>query len=124
MTVLEKIEFLLKENHLNKRQFSIRSDMPYSTVDNIWKRGTESMRLPTFMKICDYFGVTMDSMAYDDREIAYRTDPAVMLARDEKLLMEDFAKLDERGKSAVLNTASREAAYLHEEKRDSSVKDA
>ena len=97
---------------------------PYSTIDNIFKISYEKMKLPTFMKICDYFGVTMDSMAYDDREIAYRTDSAVMLAHDEKLLMEDFAKLDERGKSAVLNTASREAAYLHEEKRDSSVKDA
>ena len=124
MTLLEKISYLMRENHLNKRQLSMSCGLPYSTIDNIFKISYEKMKLPTFMKICDYFGVTMDSMAYDDREIAYRTDPAVMLAHDEKLLMEDFAKLDERGKSAVLNTASREAAYLHEEKRDSSVKDA
>ena len=114
----------MKEKHLNKRQLSMDCGIPYTTLDALYKKGYERMKLPTFMKICDYFGVTMDSMAYDDLEIAYRTDPAVMLAHDEKLLMEDFAKLDERGKSAVLNTASREAAYLHEEKRDSSVKDA
>lgn len=74
MTTLNKMERLMEKKQLNKRQLSIQSDIPYSTLDNLWKRGSDSMRLPTFMKLCDFFNVTMDSMAYDDREIEYRVD--------------------------------------------------
>ena len=74
MTTRNKMERLMEKKQLNKRQLSIQSDIPYSTLDNLWKRGSDSMRLPTFMKLCDFFNVTMDSMAYDDREIEYRVD--------------------------------------------------
>lgn len=119
MTLLEKIDYLMKENHLNKRQFSIKSDMPYSTIDNIWKRGTESMRLPTFMKICDYFGVTMDSMAYDDREIEYRKDqdePIPMYDRD---YIRKYMELDPQRKeivNATINASSEQAVAEDREK--------
>jgi len=73
MTLLEKISFLMDERQLNKRQLSIKAGMPYSTIDNLWKRGTDSLRLPTFRKICDFFGVTMDSMAHDEKDIEYKT---------------------------------------------------
>lgn len=71
MTLSEKFSILMKRENLNKRQLSIKSSIPYSTIDNIWKRGTESMRLPTFGKLCHFFGVTMESMAYDDLDIEY-----------------------------------------------------
>ena len=74
MTTLDKLSFLMKQLNLNKRQLSIKSELAYSTIDNLWKRGSDSMRLPTFMKLCDFFNVTMDSMAYDDKEIEYRVD--------------------------------------------------
>jgi len=74
MTLLEKIDLLIKKDNLNKRQLSLRADIPYSTIDGFFKIGYENMKLPTFMKLCDFFNVTMDSMAYDDREIEYRVD--------------------------------------------------
>lgn len=74
MTLLEKIDFLMKKYGMNKRQLSLRSNVPYTTIDGLYKVGYENMRLPTFMKLCDFFNVTMDSMAYDDREIEYRVD--------------------------------------------------
>lgn len=74
MTTLEKLSFLMKQSHLNKRQLSIKSGIAYSTIDNLWKRGSDSMRLPTIMKLCDFFGVTLDSMAYDDKEIEYKVN--------------------------------------------------
>lgn len=74
MTLLEKIDFLMKKYGMNKRQLSLRSNVPYTTIDGLYKVGYENMRLPTFMKLCDFFNVTMDSMAYDDQEIEYRVD--------------------------------------------------
>ena len=74
MTLLEKITYLMKERGLNRRQFSQGSGLPYSTVSNLWNRDTNSLTLPIFRKICTFFGVTMDSMAFDDQEIQYKTD--------------------------------------------------
>ena len=122
MNLLEKIDFLVKENSLNKRKLSINAGIPYSTIDGLYKVGYENMRLPTFRKLCDYFNVTMDSMAYDDREIEYKSDisPAA-LSREEQELILTFSRLDDRGKNSVLDTIQREASYSRESLKESSV---
>ena len=95
MNLLNKIEKLKKDNGLNNRKLSICADIPYSTIDNWWKKGVDNIRLPTFRKLCDYFNVTMDSMAYDDREIEYRTDPAPPgLSKEDKMIIDAFHKSD------------------------------
>lgn len=96
MTVLEKIEFLMAERKMNKRQLSINSKIPYSTISNLWVRGSDSMRLPTFRALCDFFGVTMDSMAWDENEIVYRKDLKVPdLSREERDVVEAYKRADE-----------------------------
>jgi transcriptional regulator with XRE-family HTH domain len=74
MTMLDKISLLMKKNGLNKRQLAIECNLSYGAVDGFFKVSYENMKLSTFIKLCDRFGVTMDSMAYDDREIEYRVD--------------------------------------------------
>lgn len=119
MTFIEKIEFLIKDNGLNKRQFSIEADIPYNTIRNFWIQGVDKMQLPTFRKLCDYFNVTMDSMAYDDREIEYKTDlSSEPLPKDQLQLIYDFRLLDERGQASVMDTVRRELEYTHDEKKD------
>ena len=119
MTLLEKISYLMKENHLNKRQLSMNCGLPYSTIDNIFKVSYEKMKLPTFMKICDYFGVTMDSMVYDDREIEYRKDqdePIPMYDRD---YIRKYMELDPQRKeivNATINASSEQAVAEDREK--------
>ena len=72
MTFLEKLDFLMKENNLNKHSLSELSGIPYSTITNFYKQSYENIKLSTFNKLCDYFGVTMDSMARDNvEEIEY-----------------------------------------------------
>ena len=74
MKMIEKISLLMKEKGLNKRQLAIKCDLSYGAVDGFFKVSYENMKLTTFMKLCDFFNVTMDSMAYDDKEIEYRVD--------------------------------------------------
>ena len=45
MTLIEKIDYLLKKEGLNKRQLSIKADIPYTTIDGWYKRGYENMTL-------------------------------------------------------------------------------
>lgn len=109
MTLLEKISFLMDENNLNKRQLSLQIGLSYSTVDNLWKRNTDSMRLPTFIKICHFFNVTMESMAYDELDIAYKpTGPAdpVVLSDGENILVEKYRDMNDKGKTKLQERAS------------------
>lgn len=103
MTLIEKIEYLMKENSLNRRQLSISSGIPYSTLDNLWKRDTASMRLPTFKRLCDFFGVTMASMAYDELDIMYlgenTAEPdSVVLSPGENTLIDRYRQMNDEGK--------------------------
>lgn len=71
MDFLEKLDLLIKKNNINKKKLSERSDIPYTTIIGLYKRGYTGITLPTFKKICDFFNVTMDSMARDELEIEY-----------------------------------------------------
>lgn len=118
MTVLEKIEYLINKNGLNMRQFAIQSEIPYSTIKNLWVRGSDSMRLPTFRAICDFFGVTMDSMAYDDQDIVYRKDvktPEISPA--ERDMIHAFRYLEEDAKGRILNSLNYERVQEKERKK-------
>ncbi len=122
MNFLEKLDFLISENKLNRKTFSQKSKIPYTTISNWYGRGYDNLSLPAFRSICDYFNVTMDSMAYDDREIEYRPSKApAALSKEEQHLIETFDRLDERGQKTVMDTLDREVGYTREEKRESSV---
>lgn len=71
MTFLDKLDKLISNNELNKKSFSNKSNIPYTTVVNWYKRGYSNMSISIFKKLCDFFGVTMDSMAHDELEIEY-----------------------------------------------------
>ena len=88
MTLLEKIDFLMEKNHLNKRKLSINAGIPYTTVDGWYKRGYENMSLSTFKKLCKYFDVSMDSMAFDELEIQpYDPDRIYTTKREREIIM-------------------------------------
>ena len=106
MTLLEKIDFLIKERHLNKRKLSLESKIPYSTLDNLWKRGSDSMRLPTFKRLCRFFKVSMDSMAYDELDIQPYDpdDPPFYTSQHEQKIIKAYRQADTYDKTSVDRT--------------------
>lgn len=99
MNMLDKFNLLLKSRNLNKRQFSLQSGIPYSTIDNWRKQGYENMHVATFKTLCNFFGVTMESMAYDDREIEYEKDVKQEFPEEENTLLRGYraASTDTKG---------------------------
>lgn len=88
MTFLEKLEILMVNNNLNKRQLSIRSGIPYSTIDNLWKSGYDNIKLSTLKKLASYFSVTLDFLCRDNIE-----DPEIsesFLTEREKRLVKAY----------------------------------
>lgn len=66
MNFLEKLDFLMDRFSLNKRTLSINSDIPYTTIDNWYKRGYEGLKLPTLRKLAEYFNTTLDYWILDE----------------------------------------------------------
>lgn len=119
MTLIEKIESLEARENLNNRQFALKSGIPYNTIRNFWIQGVDNMRLTTFKTLCDFFGVTMDSMAYDDKEIEYISDRRNGgLSPEEDELLSSYGRLNDTGRNEAikrLDELAQIAAYRYKD---------
>lgn len=56
----------LKEYILTKyksiREFTVDIDMPYSTIDSIFKRGVRKASIDNIIKICDFLNISVDAL--------------------------------------------------------------
>ena len=66
MTFLEKLDFFLQREHLNRRGLSQKTGIPYTTIDNWYNRGYEGLRLSTAGRLAEFFGTTTDFLLRDD----------------------------------------------------------
>ena len=69
MDFLEKLNYLMKKNNLNKSTLSKACNIPYTTIDGWYKKGYEGLKLTTLRKLADFFGTSLDYWAMDDNEI-------------------------------------------------------
>lgn len=104
MTLLEKIDYLLNQKNLNKRQLSIQADIPYSTIANWYKRGFDGMTLTVFKKLCTFFEVDMTSMAYDELEIKPYDPEAMYTTEHEREVILRYRASDYIDKTSVDRT--------------------
>ena len=115
MNLLDKIDFLMHENRLNKHTLADKSGIPYTTIMGWFRRGCDSMSLSTFRRLCDFFHVTMDSMARDYMDIEYY-DPNskdFYTNEDERMLLKAFRQADLFDRTSVLRTLD-----LEDEKKE------
>lgn len=104
MNLIEKIDFLMDKHHLNKGQLSSQADIPYSTIDNFYKKGVENMKLSTFKKLCSFFNVDMTSMAYDELEIKPYDPEAMYTTEHEREVILRYRASDYIDKTSVDRT--------------------
>lgn len=100
MTFLEKLDYLIKRKNINKHKLSELSGIPYTTIINFYKQSYDNIKLSTFKKICDYFGVTMDSMVRDELEIEYYNPNKkdLHITREEELFLQCYRAADDMHK--------------------------
>ena len=109
MTFLEKLDFLMKKNSLNKKRLSDQSGIPYSTIDGFYKQSYNNIKLSTFKKLCDFFGVTMDSMARDEvTEIEYYNPNKkdLHITPEEEILVKCYRTADDLDKTLALRAVN------------------
>lgn len=57
-------EYMLK-NGYTKADISRMSNIPYTTIDGLFKKGDENTKLSTLKKLAELIGCTIDDMAYN-----------------------------------------------------------
>lgn len=63
---LKKLDYLMSQKGINRSVLARESGIPYTTIDGLYKKGYDNIKLSTLNKLCDYFGVTLDYLVSDD----------------------------------------------------------
>ena len=105
MNFLSKLDALMSDKKLNKRRLADESGIPYTTIINWYKRGYDNMSLSNFKILCDFFNVTMDSLARDDVEELEKCSPkqkSIHISKEEEMLVTRYREADNFDKELVL----------------------
>lgn len=65
MNFIEKLESLMKKEGLNNNTLAKKSGVPYTTIDALFKKGYEGVRMSTVKKLAAFFHVSLDYLMDD-----------------------------------------------------------
>lgn len=96
MNFLEKLNYLMQENGLNKHSLSKACGIPYTTIDGWYKKGYDGLKLSTVKKLASFFGTTLDFWANDSISSQPEISP------QKKRILNILDTLNEEQQKAVL----------------------
>ena len=91
MDFLEKLTLLMQRDGYNKSTLSKACGIPYTTIDNWFKRGYDGLQLSTLRKLNDFFHTTLEFWARDDitdPDYLYKKGPPASVESDTEVPME------------------------------------
>ncbi len=101
MSVNNRILELMKEQNVSKASLAKISGIPYTTLDSMLKRETDTKRLSVFFRIAKALGTSVEALVFEEDEPE--------LSVEQKRILELYSLLDERGKDTVLSILEKEA---------------
>ena len=63
MTVEEKLKELILKRYHSVREFTLTIDIPYTTMDSIFRRGIGNSSVTNIIKICKALAISADALA-------------------------------------------------------------
>lgn len=102
-TIEDKLKDFILCNYKSIRQFSLEVNMPYSTIDTIFKRGVANASISSIIKICTALGISADMLAQGEIKSAADVKPIFTL--EEKQLIQKLRSLSEEGKGKIFTYA-------------------
>lgn len=63
MTTEDKLKELILKRYNSIREFTISIDIPYTTMDSIFRRGIGNSSVSNVIKICKALGISVDALA-------------------------------------------------------------
>jgi transcriptional regulator with XRE-family HTH domain len=102
MSFLEKLDYLMARERLNKHTLSQQSGIPYTTIVGFYERSYENTKLSTVQKLAEFFGVSLDYLMRDQYTNPY--DSPTSLTQDEIRLLDQYRDLSDEGKRYIRQT--------------------
>ena len=65
-SMTDKLSAMMEERNIDKAELSRGTGIPYTTIDGLWKRGTENIKRSTMLKLAKYFHCTLDYLGDDN----------------------------------------------------------
>ena len=110
MSFSQKVLALLKENGMTKAALAKESGIPYTTLDSMLKRDSDTARLASVFRIARALGTSVEELVFEDAD-------AGAVSPEERRILELYALLDDRGRDTVLSLLEREAGHSRERRR-------
>lgn len=105
MGLLDKLTQLMAEQGLNKHTLAQRSGVPYTTIDGLYKKGYENVKLSTLKKLCSCLNVSLDYLAKDDEDSTIPHFTQVTdLSNSEQEVLKLYRSLNQAGQDLALAT--------------------
>lgn len=103
MSVEEQLKQLILSNYKSVRAFTLETQLPYSTVDNIFKRGIGGTAVTTVVKICDALNITVEGITRGHIEPRNSSvlSPS-LLTLQQSALLSSFDQLNEEGQTKAM----------------------
>ena len=110
MSFSQKVNRLLKESGMTKAALAKESGLPYTTLDSMLKRETDTQRLAAVFRMARALGTSVEALVFDEED-------AAAVSEEERRILELYSLLDSRGKNTVLSLLENEAGYSRERER-------
>lgn len=103
MSVEEQLKQLILSNYKSVRAFTLKTQLPYSTVDNIFKRGIGGTAVTTVVKICDALNITVEGITRGHIEPRNGSSSfSSAFTPKQSALLEFFDQLNEEGQTKAV----------------------
>lgn len=100
MTIEEKLKELILSRYKSIRAFTQSINIPYTTIDTMFKRGIGGTSVTTIIKICYALDIDIDALSYN--EIIEKSKPLnTKISYQEQNILNKYQILDEKGQHTV-----------------------
>lgn len=101
MSIEQELKELILSKYGSVREFSKVLDMPYSTIDSIFKRGVENASVANIIRICEKLSISADGLA--EGKIVLRASGD--LTDEELELLKLYRQMNAEGRGLLLGNA-------------------
>lgn len=92
MSVEERLKDLILTRYMSIREFTQIADIPYTTLDSIFRRGVSNSSVSNIIKICRVLNLSVDALA-DGEIVARPTNPGTHVTEVREIVNEAKSKL-------------------------------
>lgn len=96
MSLTKKINAYLSSNNLKRSDLARVSNIPYTTIDGLYKKGASNIKLSTLKKLAQTMNCTIDYLVSE--ELPDQADHAMNVSSKEMSMLKKYRILDDRGK--------------------------